>query len=216
MKRFRQDIVKTKNGNLDSYSQSYQDIFVALMTDYKTNGTFLEIGSFHPIEINNTYLLEKKYNWRGLGIDLKNINDLWFSCRKSKFWCKDATKINYDEIKDYLETDFIDYLSLDVDEKTNEVLKKINLQQNLFSIITIEHDYYRHFDKYKSEQKEILKQNGYKCVCEDVLLSPKWKIDWLPYEDWWVHEKFLKNDFYFINKKPKQIIEEILKGIKND
>lgn len=52
-----------------SYSQAGQDIYVEEITQKKINGTFLEIGSNHPIEHNNTYLLEKKYNWKGIMVE---------------------------------------------------------------------------------------------------------------------------------------------------
>ena len=39
--------------------QAQQDKFVLNVLNEKKNGYFLEIGSNHPININNTYLLEK-------------------------------------------------------------------------------------------------------------------------------------------------------------
>tara|TARA_Y100000768_G_C23458310_1_gene442527 strand:+ start:252 stop:419 length:168 start_codon:yes stop_codon:yes gene_type:complete len=46
--------------------QSLQDKFVLNMLKYKKNGYFLEIGSNDPININNTYILEKDYEWNGI------------------------------------------------------------------------------------------------------------------------------------------------------
>ena len=40
--------------------QINQDIFVLTCLNNKQNGSFLEIGSEHPIIINNTYFLETK------------------------------------------------------------------------------------------------------------------------------------------------------------
>ena len=43
------------------YGQSAQDYYVAKCTKEKINGTFVEIGSNHPMGVNNTFLLEHKY-----------------------------------------------------------------------------------------------------------------------------------------------------------
>ena len=40
---------------MKSYSQAAQDLFVCSVLKNKYNGTFLEIGSNHPITHNNTY-----------------------------------------------------------------------------------------------------------------------------------------------------------------
>ena len=52
-------------------SQAGQDLFVVAMTQGKENGTWLEIGCAWPITSNNTYLLEKKFGWSGISIDLQ-------------------------------------------------------------------------------------------------------------------------------------------------
>jgi hypothetical protein len=41
--------------------QSNQDRFVLNVLKEKKDGYFLEIGSNHPININNSYLLETNY-----------------------------------------------------------------------------------------------------------------------------------------------------------
>lgn len=51
-------------------AQGGQDLFVVAMTQGKHNGTWLEIGCGDPIRINNTYLLEKRFNWSGTSIDV--------------------------------------------------------------------------------------------------------------------------------------------------
>jgi len=62
-----------------SYSQLGQDIWVLDSTNYKTNGYFVDIGANDPININNTYLLENKYNWKGICIEPQPI--LFKKCR---------------------------------------------------------------------------------------------------------------------------------------
>ena len=60
-----------------NYSQANQDMFVLMMLDGKRNGTFLEIGAHEPINISNTYLLEKDFDWNGISIDIVE-DELWF------------------------------------------------------------------------------------------------------------------------------------------
>ena len=49
-----------------SYSQIYQDLVVLYYLESKKNGSFIEIGGGDGVIISNTYLLEKKYKWKGI------------------------------------------------------------------------------------------------------------------------------------------------------
>ena len=49
-----------------SKSQICQDWFVLESLNYKKNGYFVEVGAASGIELSNTFLLEKKYNWDGI------------------------------------------------------------------------------------------------------------------------------------------------------
>ena len=49
--------------------QANQDKFVLNVLKEKSFGYYLEIGSNHPININNTYLLETKYNRKGIMVE---------------------------------------------------------------------------------------------------------------------------------------------------
>ena len=55
----------------ETYAWNKQDIFVAEILKRKRNGTYVEIGSNDPKIGNNTYLLEKNYEWKGLSIDIE-------------------------------------------------------------------------------------------------------------------------------------------------
>jgi hypothetical protein len=54
---------------MNSYSQLRQDLNVLEYYNNKTNGYFVEVGAADGINISNTYLLEKKYNWKGICIE---------------------------------------------------------------------------------------------------------------------------------------------------
>jgi len=61
-------------------SQAGQDLFVVAMLSGQRRGTFLEIGTGHFRENNNTFLLEKEFEWTGISIDNRDCNnqsDLW-------------------------------------------------------------------------------------------------------------------------------------------
>lgn len=83
---------------MQSNSQAHQDLFILEMVDYKKNGTFVEIGSNHPIDGgNNTYLLEKLYGWKGLMIEYdRSFESLYRKERpNSYFIIGDARSIDY-------------------------------------------------------------------------------------------------------------------------
>jgi len=54
---------------LSSYSQRGQDRWIIKMLKGKRNGFFLEIGAGDGICISNTYLLEKRYGWKGILVE---------------------------------------------------------------------------------------------------------------------------------------------------
>ena len=74
----------------------WQDVFALVVNDAKTDGTFLEIGGAQPFIGNNTWLLEKGYNWRGLSIELDHdLCAMWESQRpNTKLFEADAVAVN--------------------------------------------------------------------------------------------------------------------------
>jgi FkbM family methyltransferase len=62
--KFELDTLLDFNG--ESKSQIKQDIFVLSETGFKRNGYFVEFGATDGISLNNTYLLETKFNWKGI------------------------------------------------------------------------------------------------------------------------------------------------------
>lgn len=65
--------INNKNENYkDTYSQINQDRDVLEYYNHKTNGYFVDIGATNGIDISNTYLLEKKYNWKGICVEPNN------------------------------------------------------------------------------------------------------------------------------------------------
>jgi hypothetical protein len=49
-----------------SKSQLRQDLFVLSSLAFKKNGFFIEFGATNGIDLSNTHLMEKKFNWTGI------------------------------------------------------------------------------------------------------------------------------------------------------
>jgi hypothetical protein len=170
-----------------NYSQAYQDLFCLIATNGKQNGTYLEIGAGDPLLGNNTYLLEKKYNWTGISVEINSdLANKFRDVRSNRIIGADATKLNYSKLlNDIIFTDHIDYLQLDCEppNKTFEVLLSIPFHKYKFGVITYEHDYYLDMTKsYRDKSRNYLWSLGYKLILPNVSLDNS-----TPFEDWWVH-----------------------------
>jgi len=178
----------------ENFSQVYQDMFVLFMLDGKRNGTFLEVGGSLPYQGNNTALLERDFDWRGISIEWKQDQaDEYKKARPNiDMMCTDALKLNYfDVCKKFASTD-IDFLQLDIEpaRKTLEVLKMIPFDQFRFAVITYEHDYYVDVSRScRDQSRKILQDLGYELVIADV--CPR---DNCPFEDWWVHPDLVSRE----------------------
>jgi hypothetical protein len=62
-----------------SYSSDGEDIFIAKYFKYLkvTNGTYLDIGAFHPLWLSKTHLLHKM-GWSGYAVDVSDEKLKWF------------------------------------------------------------------------------------------------------------------------------------------
>jgi len=177
------------SNNINFNGQALQDKFVLEVLQYKKNGYFIEIGSHDYIKINNTYLLETKFNWNGIMIEIDNkfLENYELYRKNSVHIIEDATKINYNDL--FLKNNVpknIDYLQIDLYQKTSlDALIKLDneiMNKYKFATITFEHDFYRDKNYERmNKQREILLKHGYYCVFENISNKNN------PYEDWWVH-----------------------------
>ena len=119
IKQFNKSSLILPFANLDrvegNYSQQAQDLFVLSCLNGKENGVYLDLGCNHPERINNTYLLESKFNWTGLSVDLDKSYTDTYNTRKSKVLWQDATKLDFNHVIKLLGTNKVDYLSLDLE-----------------------------------------------------------------------------------------------------
>ena len=66
-----------------SYSMFGEDIFIKKFFKNKSRGIYVDVGCYHPLDGNNTYLLFKK-GWNGINIDLNKTSiELFEKARKN-------------------------------------------------------------------------------------------------------------------------------------
>ena len=178
-------------------SQAGQDQFVLYCLNRKVNGTFVEIGSFDPVEINNTFVLENDFQWSGLMIE----RDPAFLPKyqklrpRSKHLIQDATTVCYaDQFSQSAFPAVIDYLMIDLDvssQATIQCLRRLDsevMSNYKFAVVTFEHDIHRHnyinWNKYfntRWKSRRIFARRGYVRVFSDVKNAGN------QFEDWYVH-----------------------------
>jgi len=154
------------------FSQSKQDEWVLSKIP---KGRYLEIGASHPIDINNTYLLELNA-WDGLSIDIDpQCKEVWKLSRSNQLLITDALLFNYASFGD------VDYLQLDIEppSQTLQALKIVLNSKIKFKLLTFEHDDYTG-KGCKSESRELLTSAGYTLDVADV------QCEFGSYEDWWI------------------------------
>jgi hypothetical protein len=193
---------------MENFSQAGQDKFILSILQNKKNGKYIEIGAFDPIQISNTYLLEKDFSWEGFSLDIiSEYVDKFNGNRINKCICADGTAFNYDEQiqKMWGNIDRIDYLQVDCEpaENTYKCLCAVPLDKYRFSVITFETDYYTSGSEVRRLSREKLLQNGYKLIASDVCNEGN------AFEDWYVDPSYVSEEIYkkFIceNKEGKDI-----------
>ena len=191
---------------MKKYSQAYQDLFALKVVKEKRDGSFIEIGSNDPIFNNNTYLMESRYNWKGLMIEYEKVFEEPYKIFRSKsiHLLEDATKVDYRKIMD--KNNFpcnIDYLQIDLDVDNRSTLNTFLLLNETvfdkykFASITFEHDIYRgnYYDT-QEISRQILKERGYILVFPNVQVV--WDGRYREFEDWYVHPDLV--DMEYINR----------------
>ena len=166
------------------YSQERQDDFVIHMMNGKV-GEYLEVGASHPIDINNTFLLEQ-HGWTGLSIDIDDsCKQIWAEKRKNPLIIADALTF------DYPQKERIDYLQIDVDpsEVSFKALLQVLKSKTRFSIITYETDAYAD-NRFVLPSRQLLQSEGYKLICADV------PCGFGPFEDWYIDESVINSELF--------------------
>jgi hypothetical protein len=143
--------------------------FALRLSGDKDNGTYVEIGSSHWLEGNHTYMLEKEFGWRGVGIEIESHYVYKYNENRSNPCIQaDAKTFNWD--KYFEENNFpnqIDHLSIDIDNGNFLSLINMPLSRYRFSTIVIEN--LDHFDtssriKINDEIKSVLLRYNYTLI----------------------------------------------------
>lgn len=173
-----------------NYSKHMQDMFVLALYNGKKSGSWLEIGSGDPFIHNNTALLSE-FGWSGISIDMSEALCYKFKeNRNNTIICADATEIGYADLFDkHCVGPVIDYLQVDCDEASIEILEQIPLDYYKFGVITFEHDSYRLGNERKAKAKALLEKHGYKLLVPNVGFTQTHA-----YEDWYVHPDVISED----------------------
>ena len=182
--------------------QAEQDKFVLNVLKNKKNGYFLEIGSNHPININNSYLLETKYDWKGIMVEYDSNFLLSYKEHRpnSIHIINDATQVDYKNVFEINNMPLsFDYLQIDLEANNGSTIKTLQKLDNeifdtyKFATVTFEHDiYHTNFDNTRLKSRDIFKKRGYVCVFEDINNKGE-----NPYEDWYVHPDLV--DMNYVN-----------------
>lgn len=201
------------------FGQAEQDKFVLHVLKHKKNGYFLEIGSNHPIDINNTYVLEKQYDWKGIMVEYNpSFLQLYQQHRpNSAHVINNATQIDYKTL--FESNSFpvnVDYLQIDLEANNGSTIRTLEklddevLDKHKFATVTFEHDiYHTNYDNTREKSRAIFKKRGYVRVFEDVN-----NMGINPYEDWYVHPSLVDmsyvEDLKLKNLKKYKVIQNIL------
>lgn len=169
------------------FSDALQDEFALRINKWKRFGFYVDIGSCGAYASNNTAAFDS-LNWRGICIEMSTEHNESYKTRRCTLINEDALLIDYSKVFEHNRAPkIIDYLSLDIDEKSVDVLKIIPHDLYRFRCITIEHDAYLHGERYREEQRGILKKLGYHLFCSNVFVEQSgYEGKKYPFEDWWV------------------------------
>lgn len=198
--------------------QVAQDYFVLICHNFKKNGTFLEIGSNDPININNTYNLESQYDWKGILVEYDQKFEEGYKMHrpKSNYVIADATKIDYTQLLNkFCMPKEIDYLQIDLEVNNRSTLDTLeNLETNVlsdykFAVVTFEHDIYTgDYFNTKQKSRDIFEKYGYVRVFSDV------RNEMNPFEDWYVHPDLIDQNVVNILKTSESLeYREIVKKL---
>lgn len=162
------------------YSKEGQDIFAMLC--FPEPGYFLDLGTAHPTDGNNTIRLEEA-GWRGLRFDINPAVAGIPATRKSPLVIGDISEPGF-ILKHTNGIRFFDYISFDVDGATVEAVKNFPWRDIRFGCMTFEHD---KRDREVCLAQEVmdrhLRQRDYVCLARDV----QYEDNGLHiFEDWWI------------------------------
>ena len=183
---------KEPSQDVKYFSQAGQDLFALQISNFALGGIYMEIGGAHPLQANNTFLMEKDFLWTGSSVEInKDLVRVYNNVRYNQCDQYDATIYDYKsafKLREFPKQ--INYLSVDTDpaDVTYRSLLRCPFDSYRFSAITYEHDRYVAGDKFMNLSRKFLHSFGYQLVAANVNHSGR------DFEDWWVDPNVVSED----------------------
>jgi len=190
--------------------EALQDNFVLSILDFKKKGYYVELGAAEPVKFNNTYILEKEYNWDGVSFDIDlNFYNKFKKTRRNEILLEDAVKFDYKTYLDlHCENKRLDFLQCDIDPTEASFYAMVNVLASgySFNIIMFEHNIYLDPQNagYQDKAYQLLKGLGYVRYAKNVKVVSKVKDSsgtWDAFEDWYVHGDLGLGEDVFVNQR---------------
>jgi len=119
-----------------TYSMDGEDLFIVEYFKKKNNGFYLDVGCYHPIHRNNTFLLHKK-GWSGINIDIHQ-----FSIDLFNYLRPDDVNLNYaisntDGVTEMFYQKNLSQLST-IEEQQAEIAFQNNIKKSKIQSLTLD------------------------------------------------------------------------------
>ena len=135
-----------------SYAMDNEDIAVLNYFKDKKNGFYVDVGCYHPIHRNNTYLLHKK-NWSGINIDTSQFSiDLFNHMRPKDLNYNYAISNRNEIIKLFYQKELSQLSTTERDQA--ETVFQGNIKEKEIQAFTLDEILNR--DKYKNTKIDFL------------------------------------------------------------
>ena len=136
----------------NSYAMDNEDTAVLDYFKDKKNGFYVDVGCYHPIHRNNTYLLHKK-NWNGINIDTSQLSIDLFDYMRPKDLNYNCAVSNKNEIIKLFYQKELSQLSTIEKDQAKKVFQG-NIREKNIQAFTLDEILSR--DKYKNNKIDFL------------------------------------------------------------
>jgi FkbM family methyltransferase len=148
-----EDFYKKKDTRFfGSNSQLSQDFLCAIVSEFKTNGTFIEFGATNGIDLSNTYSLKKYLKWKGILVE--PVYSYYESLKKNRPESICCNKLVYSESnheKTFYENNDLSISSLKKTKNAKPIKVKTITLNDIFKINNINYVDYLSIDTEGSE-----------------------------------------------------------------
>lgn len=180
------------------YSKEGQDQFALICNPQRGPKFYLDLGSAHPEDGNNTVRLEE-LGWDGLRFDINPHVVNIPSKRSSHTIIGDVTRPGFlaDRLAAFGTHKHINYISFDVDDGTLGAIAEFPWETYRFTCMTFEHDSYGRESEKDMAMFDILHPLGYSAI-PDVC-----------YEDEHGHLHIFEDWYYDPHKVPEMLLPKL-------